>query len=128
MGAVIVKDLPELKELKDGRKVFGRIEEITSIELGAIKANVVRVTLFGPDFIHWHIKAEETYICESGKGELFLDGRIVEMSPGTRIIISPGTLHAARPWNDFPQMVFLCVSSPPFNSEDVFNDPRGRNW
>lgn len=54
-------------EFKDGDVVFGQVEEITSAAIGAEGANLARVTLTGPDFVHTHDKAEETYIYELGK-------------------------------------------------------------
>ena len=126
--ASIVKDKPEIVEFKDGEEVFGKVEEITSRDVGARKANFVKVTLLGPDVIHTHDDAEETYVYESGMGRIILDDEISDFGPGTRVIIPPGMSHAVKPWESFPQVVFLCVSSPPFNPDDVHPDPRGRNW
>ncbi len=124
----IIKEEPKVVELKDGDKIFGKVEEITSRDVGASQANLARVTMMGPDFIHSHSKAEETYAYESGMGKIFLDGEVSDFGPGTRVVIPPGTLHAVKPAQSFPQVVFLCVSSPPFNPDDVEIDSRGRNW
>lgn len=124
----IINNEPKVVELKDGDEVFGQVEEITSRAVGAEGANLVRVTLFGPDVVHTHDKAEETYIYESGMGRIILGDKIFEFGPETKVIIPPGTPHAAKPANSFPRLVFLCVSSPPFDAEDVHPDPRGRNW
>jgi len=126
--ANIVKEKPKVVEFKDGEEVFGTAEEITSREVGAEGANLARITLFGPDVIHTHEKAEETYIYESGMGKILLGDQISEFGPGTRVIIPSGTPHAAKPANSFPRFVFLCLSSPPFDPDDVHPDPRGRNW
>jgi len=126
--ASIVEEKPKVVKLKDGDIVFGEVEETTSRAVGAEGANLVRVTLFGPEIVHTHEKAEETYVYESGRGKILLGNEIFELNPGTRVIIPPGTLHAAKPYDSFPRFVFLCVSSPPFDPEDVHPDPRGRNW
>ncbi|MCK4524824.1 MAG: cupin domain-containing protein [Candidatus Andersenbacteria bacterium] len=122
----IIIPKPEVVELDDGIEMFGEIEEITSKNLGAKHANFAKVTLWGPDFLHHHEKAEETYVCLEGEGEIILDNTIHEFLPGTRVIISPGTLHAVRP-KDL-KMIFHCISSPAFDPDDVYNDERGRNW
>ena len=116
---------PKIIELDDGKEMFGEIEEITSKDLGAEHANFSKVTLWGPDVLHHHDGAEETYICLEGKGEIILDNTVYEFLPGTRVIISPKTLHAVRP-KDL-KVVFYCISSPPFDQNDVHEDERGRN-
>ena len=125
---VIVQAKPNIVELKDGDEVFGTVEEITSRAVGAEGANLARITLMGPDFVHTHDGAEETYVYELGMGKILLGDQISEFGPGARVIIPPGTPHAAKPANSFPQVVFLCLSGPPFDPEDVHPDPRGRNW
>lgn len=126
--ASIVKDKPKVVKFKDGDIIFGQAEEITSRALGAKGANLARVTLFGPDAVHIHKKTEETYIYESGMGKILLGDQISEFGPGTRAIIPPGTPHAVKPANSFPQVIFLCVSGPPFDPKDVYPDPRGWDW
>lgn len=124
----VVKEKPNIVKFSDDKEVFGEVEEITSRAVGAERANVARVTLWGADVLHAHKEAEETYICQEGKGELFLDGKITDFVPGVRAIIAPGTLHAARPKEEFGKLVLLCVASPAFSPDDVYEDPRGRKW
>ncbi len=119
---------PNIVKLQHWNDTFGEVEEITSRNLGAERANVVKVTLQGRDILHSHKEAEETYVCLEGEGELFLDDQIVKFVPGVKVIIKPGTVHAARPKRNQSKLVFLCISSPPFSSDDVINDPRGRRW
>jgi len=130
IGRIIRKEskIVKMKDGKDGNVIFGQVEEITSRAVGAKKANLVEVTLFGPDVVHTHERAEETYVCESGRGKIILGDEISDFDPGVKVIIPPGTPHAVKPWKSFPQVVFLCVSSPPFNQDDVHPDPRGRKW
>jgi len=124
---VIVKDESGVVRLTDEiNEVFGTVKEITSRALGAEGANLAEVTLFGPDVTHYHKKNEETYISKAD-GEIFINEEIHDFSAGTRVIIAPGTLHAARPKGVGENLTFLCVSGPPFDPEDVFNDSRGRN-
>ncbi|MFZ2969974.1 MAG: cupin domain-containing protein [Minisyncoccia bacterium] len=125
MNAIISSE-PEVAELYDEKEVFGEIAEITSNKLGAEHANFVKVTLWAPDILHHHNEAEETYICLEGEGEIILGDEIHEFIPGVRVIISPGTPHAARP-KDL-KVSFWCISSPPFNPDDVHNHKCGRNW
>jgi mannose-6-phosphate isomerase-like protein (cupin superfamily) len=127
-SCVILEEDPRVVYLDDETGNFGEIEEFTSKATGAQKANIVHVTLYGPDLLHSHKIAEETYISEIGGGELFLDGEIIPFVPGKRVIIGPGIVHAARPKGNSPELVFLCVSSPPFDPKDVYKDPRGRKW
>ncbi len=124
----IVQKKPKMVELRDGDIVFGQVEEITSRAVGVEGANLASVTLTGPDFVHINNRAEETYIYELGMGKILLGDKIYDFGPDTRVIIPPGTPHAAKPYDSFPQFVFLCVSSPAFDPADVHPDPRGRNW
>jgi len=129
MGEIVIRQESNAVALRDGTAVFGEVEEITSRAVGAERTNIVKVTLWGPDILHHHEIAEETYICSGiGNGELFIDGKIIDFTPGTRVIIKPGQLHAARPKEGSGKIIFLCVSSPAFNPADVFEDPRRRNW
>jgi len=123
---IIISEKPNIVELGDGKEMFGEVEEITSRAVGAERANVAKVTLWGADVLHAHKEAEETYICLEGEGELYLDGQIFEFIPGIRVIIKPGMLHAAKPKDRFGKLIFFCISSPAFNPVDVYEDPRGR--
>lgn len=127
---IIVKDLPvtaDLVDPLDPDDIFGTAEELVSEAFGAERVSVAKITLWATDILHNHKEGEETYIFVEGRGELFLDGEIFKVGPGVRVIIKPGVVHAARPKND-EELVFWCVSAPPFNPEDVYNDPRGREW
>ena len=125
---VLVREKAHVVELEDDKEVFGEVEEITSRAVGAERVNVAKVTLWGPDILHYHKEAEETYICLEGEGELFIDGQIFKFVPGIRAIIRPGVVHAARPKQKLGRVVFLCVASPAFSPDDVFEDSRGRIW
>ena len=122
----LIVSKPKIIELNDGKETFGEIEEITSKGFGAKHATFAKVTLWGPDILHYHKSAEETYICLKGEGEIILDDTVYKFLPGTRVIISPKTLHAVRP-RDL-KVVFYCISSPPFDQNDVHKNKRGRNW
>jgi len=112
----------------DRETPFGVIHEFTSREMGARQANIAMVTLWGPDVLHYHEEAEETYFCLRGAGKIFLENRLFLFLPGQRIIIPPGTLHASRPLKTTGIVEFLCVSSPAFDPKDVYEDPRGWSW
>jgi mannose-6-phosphate isomerase-like protein (cupin superfamily) len=124
---VITKE-PYIKRFKDGGNVFGMVEEIVSHAIGAKNASLARVTLYGPDIIHTHSKIEEAYVCETGRGKILLGNDISNFEPGDRVVIHPGTLHAVKPAESFPKVVFLCLSGPAFDPNDFCPDPRGRNW
>lgn len=128
--AVIITEKPREITLQEGGVVFGRVTELTSRDWDAERANVALVTLMGPDLIHYHNNGEETYVCLQGSGELLLGAAteiIIPFCEGVRVIIRPGTSHAARPLPG-QELVFICVSSPAFDPHDAYNDPRGRNW
>lgn len=127
---IVVRDLPvtvDLVDPLDPDDIFGTAEEETSEAFGAERVSVAKITLWAADVLHGHKEREETYIFVEGRGELFLDDEIFKVGPGVKAIIKPGVVHAARPKND-EEMVFWCVSVPAFNPEDVYNDPRGREW
>jgi len=128
VGTMVIAEELKVVEFKDGGVVFGKAEEIVSRDIGAVKAGLARITLFGPDILHAHNEMEETYVCESGRGKIFLNGQVSDFEPDDRVVIHPGDLHAVRPANSFPKVVFLCISGPAFDPGDVVHDPRGRNW
>jgi len=74
---VIIREEPKKTPLQDGTVTFGEAEEITSRQIGAEKTNLAKITLWGPDILHKHALAEETYVCTVGTGELFLGDQIV---------------------------------------------------
>lgn len=124
---ILIRKKANIVKLYNNKKVFGKIEEITSKAVGAQRVNVAKVTLWGPDILHYHKKSEETYICLDGKGEIFINGKIFKFVKGVRVIIKPKTIHAARPKKK-SKLVFLCVASPAFSPDDVVEDPRQQNW
>jgi len=124
----IIHEKPKIIELRDEIGTVGKAEELTSKSTGAVQANVVDVTLWGPWILHHHKEAEETYICSEGEGELFLDGQIIAFVPGARAIIKPGTVHAARPKKGCKKLVYLTITAPAEDPSDNFFDPRGRAW
>lgn len=125
---IIIDGAPKIVRLEDEDEVFGKVKEIIPTEAGAKKAGLAVVTLWGPDIIHHHRKAEEIYACFKGEGYIFLAGKVYNFVPGVRVIIKPGTLHAARPKKPDEKLVFLCVSSPTFDPKDMFEGPCGRIW
>lgn len=127
---LVLRKEPKIIDLEDDKEIFGEIKELISKELGSGQTGVgaAEVTLWGPDFIHHHRKTGEIYIWREGKGKIFLDGEILPFNSGARIIIGPGTNHAAAPDPDCVQLVFLCISVPAFDPIDFHKDPRGREW
>jgi len=125
---IIINEKPKIIKFIDDKGIFGKVEKITSRAVGAERVNVAKIILWGPDILHTHKETEETYICVEGEGEIFLIDQIFEFIPGVRVIVRPGTLHAAKPKKNSGKLVFLCVSSPAFKPGDVYNDPRGRAW
>jgi len=124
----IIHEKPKIIELRDEIGAVGKVEEFTSKSTGAVQANVTDVTLWGPFFLHHHKISEETYICSDGEGEVFLDGQIIEFGPGVRVIVKPGTVHAARPKKGCEKLVYLTVTAPAEDPSDNIFDPRGRAW
>ena len=66
---------------------------------------------------HYHKRSTETYYVLEGKGKLELDGEIVELEPGTAVLIPPGTRH--RGYGDFKTVV---TGVPAFTAEDEYMD------
>lgn len=114
-------------ELSYQGRVFGSAEEFIPLSEGRVRSGLALVTLWDTDVIHHHNVGEETYIFWRGDGEIFLNGEIVPFVMGTKVVIPPGALHAARPTN-YKEIAFWCVSTPPFTPEDVVYDRKGQWW
>jgi mannose-6-phosphate isomerase-like protein (cupin superfamily) len=46
--------------------------------------------------VHAHQTMYEIYLVESGGGEILVDGRNVELTPGVSVIVEPRELHQVR--------------------------------
>lgn len=124
---MFVKKEPKIVEMRDaGGEKFGEIcELVTGFSFPG--ASIAWVYLEGPDVIHHHTSGTEIYIVERGEGEIFYQGEILPFKHGDRIVIHHHELHAARP-KPGTLLVFLCVSLPAFNPDDVRIHPKGRDW
>ncbi|MFQ6094009.1 MAG: cupin domain-containing protein [bacterium] len=66
---------------------------------------------------HYHKKTTEFYYVLNGAGWLELNGKRVEVDPGTLVMIRPRTRHRAE-----GQVEVLIVGIPPFDPADTFFD------
>lgn len=66
---------------------------------------------------HYHNRTTEFYYVLSGKGQLELDGELVNVGPGTLVMICPGTRHRA-----IGEIQALIVGVPPFDPADSFEE------
>lgn len=66
---------------------------------------------------HYHRKCTEIYYILDGKGKMELNGDIVDVEPGTVIVIEPGTRH--RLWGDVHTIVF---GVPALEPDDEYFD------
>ena len=53
---------------------------------------------------HYHKDCTEYYYILDGAGQMELDGDVVELRPGTAILIPPGMFHSSR--GDFKALIF----------------------
>lgn len=66
---------------------------------------------------HYHKKLTEIYYILEGSGQMELDGELVDVRPGTTVLIKPGCRHRA-----IGQMKILNVPIPAFDPEDEWFD------
>ncbi len=66
---------------------------------------------------HYHKRSLETYYVLEGSGKLELDDEIVDLEPGTAVLIPPGIRH--RGYGDFKTIV---TGVPAFTPEDEYHD------
>jgi len=66
---------------------------------------------------HYHLRSTEAYYILEGKGKLELDGKTIDVEPGTAILIPPGVRH--RGYGDFKTIV---TGAPAFTPEDEYPD------
>ena len=62
---------------------------------------------------HYHEHCTEYYYIVEGNGRMELDDDVVELKPGTTIVIEPGTAH--RGWGDFKAVI---VGIPAWDEKD----------
>ena len=66
---------------------------------------------------HYHKKLTELYYVLEGEGQMELDGRIVDIRPGSAIMIKPGCRHRA-----VGKLKILNVPIPAFDPQDEWFD------
>ena len=66
---------------------------------------------------HYHKKLTELYYVLEGTGQMELDGRLVEIRPGSAIMIKPGCRHRA-----IGELKILNVPIPAFDPDDEWFD------
>ncbi len=66
----------------------------------------------GYTFLHKHEVQEEIYIVLSGKGIIYLDGELIDLSPGDVVRVDPEVYRALKA-NDESELVCLIVGALP---------------
>ena len=66
---------------------------------------------------HYHKKLTEIYYILEGAGQMELDGELVDVGPGSTVLIKPGCRHRA-----IGKMRILNVPVPAFDPEDEWFD------
>jgi mannose-6-phosphate isomerase-like protein (cupin superfamily) len=79
----------------------------------------LHVTAIRDSARHYHREATEVYYILEGRGKMELNGDVVEVAPGTVVVIEPGTRH--RLWSD-EGVKTIVVAIPPFRAEDEWFD------
>ncbi len=66
---------------------------------------------------HYHKKLTEIYYILAGEGQMELDGRLIDVRPGSAIMIKPGCRHRA-----IGKLKVINVPIPAFDPEDEWFD------
>ena len=66
---------------------------------------------------HYHKKLTETYFVLEGTGQMELDGELVDVRPGTGVLIKPFCRHRA-----VGKLRILLTATPPFDPDDEWFD------
>ena len=68
--------------------------------------------------LHYHEEGEEVYYVIAGRGTLIIAGEEADIGPGQAVLIPPRSRH--RILNaGADDLVFLCLSSPPYSHRDT---------
>jgi mannose-6-phosphate isomerase-like protein (cupin superfamily) len=68
--------------------------------------------------LHYHEQGEEVYYVIAGRGVLIIAGEEAEIGPGQAALIPARARHRIVNTGD-EDLVFLCLSSPPYRHEDT---------
>ncbi|MCX8035773.1 MAG: cupin domain-containing protein [Candidatus Sumerlaeia bacterium] len=80
-------------------------------------ASIHRLDLSEDAVPHYHKNMTEIYYILEGQGAVELNGEEVSVSPGTAVMIKPGTRHRGK-----GRMRLLVICIPPFNEADEYFD------
>jgi mannose-6-phosphate isomerase-like protein (cupin superfamily) len=67
---------------------------------------------------HFHRNSEEIYYVLQGKGRVRIGQELTEISAGEGLLLPPGTAHSIKNIGN-EELIFLCMSSPPYNHDDT---------
>ena len=108
----------QLKDLIPKEHSFGKVlEAFTGKDHPNVNIAYIEMT---DDKKHYHKKITEFYLVVEGKGKIQLDNDTIEISPGTCIMIPPGTRHRATA--DEGCLRIWVVSTPSYDPNDKFPD------
>ena len=66
---------------------------------------------------HSHPTKEELIYITSGKGRVYIDGKVYDVGKGTAVLFKPGSIHMVQN-NGSEDMEIACIFSPPATKED----------
>jgi hypothetical protein len=81
---------------------------LTSLGMGFVRLPIGK----GYTFLHKHESQEEIYIVISGKGLIYLDGELVDLTPGDVVRVDPEVYRALKA-DDESELICLIVGALP---------------
>jgi quercetin dioxygenase-like cupin family protein len=116
MSYIVYEDQIEAKELP-GRS----LKWLFTPETGQTKNFTMNVVSIKPGSTvkpaHSHPSHEEVVYIISGSGKAFIDGKAYEISEGTAVLFSPGSIHMLRNTGK-TEMKVACFFTPPATLEN----------
>ena len=107
----------DLENLPDWLTFLRDDVKLTSVGMGFARLPIGK----GYTFLHKHEVQEEIYIVLSGKGIIYLDGELIDLSPGDVVRVDPEVYRALKA-NDESELVCLIVGALP--AEGFPKDPK----
>lgn len=74
---------------------------------------------------HYHRQIKETFFIIAGDVKMFLDGKVIEMKPGNRVTLVPGTWHKFSSENG---AVIEEITTHQIPDDSYFEDPEIRRY
>ena len=113
----------ELVHPKTKRNVPGKLFIKDQLHLTGMQVSMNKMPAGGGvPFLHKHQQNEELYIFVGGKGQMQIDGDVIEVSEGTAIRIAPGGERAWRNTGD-TDLYCICIQAKENSlTQETFED------